>query len=340
MRRSWFVLIPIFIAFVLIFSARAFNSVGQEIARSAQAEPAGATVAPLPEGDMGLAAKYPGDAGLKRDPAVIHYDGFEDYDTPADVHKKYEFVMHTENMRLADEPANVNHGRKAMEFTLPKQEEGNAAALYRVIKEERDVLFLRYYSKFEKGYDQHGSSHNSGVISAHYFPDRQASPGKPADGRNKFWVSFETERGPWPSPGPLNVYVYHPEQRTGYGDHIYPTGKIMPAADRPVPFGSGFVPRPDIIPELDRWYCYEFMVKANTPGRRDGRIACWVDGKLIADFPNFRLRDVETLKIDIFGIALFMRPNNIRANTRWFDDVVAATSYIGPIFKEKQGTPG
>ena len=77
-------------------------------------------------------------------------------------------------------------------------------------------------------------------------------------------------------------------------------------------------------------------MKANTPDKRDGRIACWVDGKLIADFPNFRLRDVESLKIDVFGIALFMRPNNVRENKKWFDDVVAATSYIGPIVEARQ----
>lgn len=321
MRSSWRIL-------TLILSVWALRAGGQQAVVS--------EAAPLPEGDTGIAAKYPGDVGIEKDPAVVLRDGFEDYATPGDVHKKYEFVMHTENMRIAEEPANVNHGKKAIEFTLPKQKEGNAAALYRVLKEERDVLFLRFYSKFEKGYDQHGSSHNGGVISAHYFPGRQASPGKPADGRNKFWVSFETERGASPSPGPLNIYCYHPEQRTGYGDHIYPTGRITPSSAQPVPFGPGFVSRPDFIPELDRWYCYEFMVQANRPGRRDGRIACWVDGKLIADFPNFRLRDVETLKIDVFGIALFMRPNDIRANTRWFDDVVAATSYIGPIVEEKQ----
>ena len=325
MRNVWSVLTLILAASALIPAAIGPGTYGQQSAASTVA------VEPLPEGSNGLAARYPGDAGLAHDPGVIHYDGFEDYASLADVNKKYEFVMGTQNMRLTKDPANVNHGKKAMQFTLPKQEEGNAAALYRVIREERDVLFLRYYAKFEKGYDQHGSSHNSGVISAHYFPNRQASPGQPADGRNKFWVSYETERGDSPSPGRLNVYVYHPEQRTGYGDHIYPTGRIRSGPEKPLPFGPGFVSRPDIIPELDRWYCYEFMVKANTPGRHDGRIACWLDGKLIADFPNFRLRDADSLKIDIFGIALFMRPNNIRANTRWFDDVVAATSYIGPI---------
>jgi len=331
MRKPWFGPVLITGTAVLFLSAGAWGP-----ARQQSGAPPAPAIEPLPEGDAGLAAKYPGDRGLERDPAVIHFDDFEDYRTTDDVNKKYEYVMHTENMRLTRGPAEVNSGRQAVRFTLPKQEEGNAAALYRVIKEERDVLFLRYYAKFEKGYDQHGSTHNSGVISAHYFPNRVASPGKPADGRNKFWVSFETERGraDIPSPGPLNFYVYHPEQRTGYGDHIYPTGRIRSGPEKPLPFGPGFVPRPDFIPELDRWYCYEFMVKANTPGKRDGRIAGWVDGKLIADFPGFRLRDVESLKIDLFGVALFMRPNNLRENSRWFDDVVAATSYIGPIFRK------
>jgi len=48
---------------------------------------------------------------------------------------------------------------------------------------------------------------------------------------------------------------------------------------------------------LDRWYGYELMVQANTPGQRDGRVAIWIDGKLIADFLNVRLCDVNTLKI-------------------------------------------
>ena len=51
------------------------------------------------------------------------------------------------------------------------------------------------------------------------------------------------------------------------------------------------------------------MVKANTVGKRDGRIACWLDGELVADFPNLRLRDVDTLKIDRFAISLHIGSN-------------------------------
>jgi len=55
-------------------------------------------------------------------------------------------------------------------------------------------------------------------------------------------------------------------------------GVVLPNSSVPGDFGDEFVARPNVVPELGRWYCYEFMVKANTPGERDGRIACWLDG--------------------------------------------------------------
>jgi hypothetical protein len=73
------------------------------------------------------------------------------------------------------------------------------------------------------------------------------------------------------------------------------------------------------------------MLKANTPGQLDGRIAGWLDGKLVADFPNLRLRDVASLKIDRFGISFHIYSNPNGEARKWYDNVVAATSYIGPI---------
>src|SRR4051794_11233422 len=116
-----------------------------------------------------------------------------------------------------------------------------------------------------------------------------------------------------------------------WADHFFPTERVVPFDATPGNFGSDFVPRPDRVPELGRWYSYELMVKANTPGQRDGRIAMWVDGELIADFPNLRLRDTPALKIDQFTIDLHVRSNTLGVAKKWYDNVVAATSYIGPV---------
>jgi len=288
----------------------------------------------LPEGDNGIAAKHPGDVGIETDPAVVFADGFEDDVQASDLGRKWDAVYQNQDIRIATETLNVYRGNKALEFTVPQMNAELSNATDKVLSQERDVLFLRYYSKFQPPFDVVGSSHNGSSISAHYFINGQATPGVPANGMNKFLANLENWRGDvaTTSPGPLNVYVYHPEQRSQWGDHFFPTGTVLPNSSLPYAFGPEFKSRPDVTPALDRWYCYEYMVQANTAGQRNGRIAFWLDGKLLADFPNLRLRDVDTLKIDRFGLSFHIGSNPAGATKKWYDNVVAATSYIGPVF--------
>ena len=82
------------------------------------------------------------------------------------------------------------------------------------------------------------------------------------------------------------------------------------------------------------------MVKANTPGERNGHVAFWLDGKLVGDFPNLRLRDVEGLKINRASLQMSsMNKMTKKPVTMWFDDVVVATSYIGPRFNPPAKKP-
>jgi hypothetical protein len=286
----------------------------------------------LPEYNQGIAARYAGDRKIEDDPAVLFHDDFES----DDLRKRWDNTFQKSGIRIADEPENVHGGRKALEFTVPRQQ---AELSNGVVKNlgGQDVVFLRYYSKFEKGFDQVGSSHNGGILQAQAPGVPFSTPGIPADGRNKFIVSLENWRGEaaTASPGEMNVYCYHPGQRSEYGDHFFFSGKVLPNTSRPGDFGPNFVPRPGIIPELGRWYCFELMVRANTVGLRDGRIACWLDGKLVGDFPNLRFRDVDTLKINSATLCLHIRSNTVRENKKWYDDVVVATGYIGPVSTAK-----
>jgi len=288
----------------------------------------------LPEGNTGIATRHPGDVGIETDPAVIFADGFEDASLASDLGRKWDAVYQNQQIRIATESGNIYGGKKALEFTVPQQNAELSNATDKVVSPERDVLFLRYYSKFQAPFDVVGSSHNGSSISAHYFINGQATPGVPADGKNKFLVNLENWRGEvaTKSPGPLNVYVYHPEQRSQWGDHFFPTGVVLPNLSQRYDFGPEFKTRPDVTPDLDRWYCYEYMVQANTPGQRNGRIAFWLDGKLLADFQNLRLRDVDTLKIDRFGLSFHVGSNPNGATKKWYDNVVAATAYVGPVF--------
>ena len=286
----------------------------------------------LPEGNSGLAAKYPNDAGIGADSSVIFADDFESYGSASQLTTRWTEAYH--NVRIATEAGSTFRGSKALELRIPQTsaEVSNTAA--KQLAQKQDVLFFRYYSKFDSLFDVLGSSHNGASINAQFYINGQSTPGVPANGTNKFLVAFENWRDEVAAanPGRLNVYVYHPEQRSQWGDHWFPSGLILPfGGDPKAVFGPQFVTRPDIVPELGKWYSYEFMVKANTPGLRDGRVAFWLDGKLVADFTNLRLRDVSTLKIDRFSLEFHIKGNPSAETRKLYDNVVVATSYIGPV---------
>jgi hypothetical protein len=285
-----------------------------------------------PQSTPGLAAKYPGDVGIASDPAVIFADDFESYTEPAELKKNWTNVYQRDYVRLTREPGNVYAGKQALEFFSPKQSTALGNILLKVLTREVSTLHLRYYSKFDTSFDVLGSSHNGSTISAHYDVDGQATPGVPANGTNKFLASFENVRFDpnVRNPGFYLVYIYHPEQRSEYGDHFFPNGEVSPNTRLPGNFGPGFVKRPNVIPDLGRWYCHEMMLKANTPGQRDGQITLWLDGQIIADFTNLRLRDVASLTINEFSIGLHIAANTSGPTRKWYDNVVAATAYIGP----------
>lgn len=293
---------------------------------------ANAIAEPLPEGDRGISSRYPGDVGIGSDPAVIFADDFESYASSAGLTTKWTQAYPASNIRIASELGNFFSGKKALEFTVPRQSAESSGTVIKRVSPDQDVLFLRFYSKFDKGFNVVGSSHNGASISSNY-----CCPGERADGYNKFLVNYEAARYETATaiPGKLAAYVYHPEQRDLWGDYFFPTGVVSPFTALPFDFGPEFVSRPDITPELGRWYCYEVMVKANTPGLRNGRVAFWLDGKLIADFSNLRFRETNALRIDQFDLNLYVKSNTLAVARKWYDNVVAATSYIGPMRSEQ-----
>ena len=157
---------------------------------------AAAALDPLPEGDPGIAAGYPNDEGIADDPQVIFFDDFESYADPQELWNRWDNVYQIDDIRFATEPENVWAGAQSIEFTLPQQDGELSNSCDKSISPERDVMFLRYYSKFMPPFDVVGSSHNGSSISAHYFIDNgHATPGIPADGTNKFLVAYENWRG-------------------------------------------------------------------------------------------------------------------------------------------------
>jgi len=295
-------------------------------------EEAGAMLCELPEG-YGLAARYPGDAGIEKDPAVVFADGFEDIEADvmagsfeAQPGKRWDNAWGT--VRITRDPSNVHSGRQAVEITHDHPRSHGAD---RRFAEGFEVLHVRYYMKYAERFP---GCHHTGMALLGAAPGVTigSSTGVRPDGANHFTALLDAippwaREAPHP-PGYMNIYCYHMDQAREWGDLFFPTGEVYPPENAWL-FAEHFVPRPHLIAERGRWHCYELMVKVNTPGRRDGRIAFWVDGKLAGDFGNLRLRSVEELKIN--QVILSSYSSRVEPDqTLWYDDVVVATSYIGP----------
>jgi hypothetical protein len=67
----------------------------------------------------------------------------------------------------------------------------------------------------------------------------------------------------------------------------------------------------------------------------DGRLTGWINGEKVIDFPNITLRYNDALMLERFGLQFHVQSNGIRLGSGdhyvWYDHVVLATEYIGPM---------
>jgi hypothetical protein len=217
-------------------------------------------------------------------------------------------------------------GTKSLRLREPQTTSEIGNALIKNISPTRDALYMRVYARYQPNYAGIRDAHNGLGIAGKYV-----GPGIRPDGmgvNNGFLVFIEDSRYQSETePGYTNAYVYHPEQDDIYGEHWYPDGTVGNGVQD---FGTTFVVRPKIVPPTGQWISYEMLVQLNTPGSRDGRVAVWQDGTLLADWQNIRFRDTSTLKIDQINLSNGGK-SSTQQNDKWYDNLVVATSYIGPV---------
>jgi hypothetical protein len=89
-----------------------------------------------------------------------------------------------------------------------------------------------------------------------------------------------------------------------------------------------------------RWYCIETEVNLNTPGKSDGEVRIWVDGKLFAEKKGMNISGSIASPINrvMFGgwysngaAGKNPCPNPANPSIRYVDDVAISGSYIGTI---------
>ena len=89
-------------------------------------------------------------------------------------------------------------------------------------------------------------------------------------------------------------------------------------------------PWPEAIP--GKWYCVEYVGKMNTPGKANGQIKGWLDGKIVYDIQNVMIRDADTNDFTWrrWWVGPYFHGGTNQDQSSYIDSIVIATKYIGP----------
>jgi len=262
-----------------------------------------------------IAIAYPGDKGIAKDPRVLFAEDFESGSVEA-IAKRWVQISKKENFTLSDNTPPDSAGKTSIRI----KDNGHLFTHHEPV----DTVFVRFYVRF---HEQTGYIHHFVhlVADADPAPWPKGGAGETPAGDKKFSTGIEpTGRwGRYPPPGVWNFYSYWHEMKTKWGT-------VFDGRQNP------------IIP--GRWYCVEVMLKANSsPDKADGVQAFWIDGELYGSFDGIRWRSTNDLKINTFWLLYYntdqpaVHNKDPHPETRimevWFDDIVVATEYIGPICK-------
>ena len=315
------------------------------------------SVSAFPE--KGLAARYPGDVGITNDPKVIFVENFEE-DSLAALWKRWDTVGDKPGMTFSTDVPAGSKGKHSL--IMERAKGGPGAQLYGRLKNKAggwgyDRVFARYYVKFDPDCDwiHHFGPCLGGNVPATPWPSVKA--GQPTDGAKSFWTGIEPFGKSWvwdfytywcdmrgsPPRGQTwgNSFIRDPHLKVEKGKWIcieqmvqmndvgdtngeqalWIDGKLM------AHLGKGF---PKGLWTYDKF----------TPNKGGGGIR-WNHEKNGperftvpeggAPFEGYRWRTSKELNVNYVWLYIYTaQPEGHRIKV-WYDDVVVATDYIGPM---------
>jgi hypothetical protein len=307
-------------------------------------------------GEAGIAADYPGDKGIERDPRVIFVENFEEPSLDA-LKNRFESVKNAEIMSFSPIVPPGSGGQRSLLLTHVGGK-GDGGHLYRRLKPGYEKLHARFYVQFDPDC---APIHHFGTNIGGYHPATawpQGGAGERPGGDKAFTVGIEPFGKSWV----WDYYAYWCEMRGSP-----PKGQT---------WGNSFIRDPRLKVERGRWICVELMMKMNDPADSNGEMALWIDGKQVShlgkDFPKgkwvydkfipgeggegvrwneaqgaperfevsqggqpfegFRWRTAKQLNLNYLWVYLYLTQAPAGHVSRvWFDDIVVATDYIGPV---------
>ncbi len=289
----------------------------------------------------GLAGKYPQDVGIGRDPNVVFVADFEVESLDA-VQARWESVSNAEIMSLSADVPQASGGSHSLLMTHVGGR-STGGHLYRRLLPGYDRLYVRFYVKFDPNcYPIHHFVHVGGYNPPTRWP--QGGAGTRPTGDERFTTGVEPYGDAWR----WDFYSYWMAMRSSPDNRSW---------------GHDFINDPALKVERGKWVCVELMMKMNDPpSAGNGEQALWIDGqswtkngqlvshlgpglprgKWVWDsflpdsqgepFNGFRWRRTEKLNLNFLWLLLYITdapPGHV--SKVWFDHIVVAQEYIGPI---------
>jgi hypothetical protein len=271
---------------------------------------------------LGVAAAYPGDRGIDKDPAVLMATGFESMLWFSD----WSFVR--PELTFWTFASDAPHGfqpldGRALRVTIPRGENLGLDVGYDFMAKtgsEPDEIYFRYYLRLANDWMPVVDGGKLPGISGTY--GRAGWGGRKSDGKNGWSMRGSFAR--MPEPGnplrdyvTLGTYAYHAATEDVWGDEwIWDVGL------------RGLLVR-------NRWYCIEQYFRLNHVGANDAVMKAWVDGELAFERSDFRVRDIPEIKIEKVWMNVYhggTAPASADMHL-YIDNVVLARKYIGPMVR-------
>lgn len=298
----------------------------------------------LPEGNQGIAAQFQNDNGIQNHSAILFTENFEE-STINEMLARWEEKQNVSDMSFSPDVPQTSGGKQSY-LTTHTGGKGNGAHLYRRLLPGHKQVFARFYVKFDPNCAQihHFGTHLGGFNPSTPWP--QGGAGVLPEGDKRFTTGVEPFGNDWN----WDFYSYWQGMRV-HGDGNY----------WGTPFLAG-APKPKII--RGEWICVEMMVKMNDPvDESNGEQAFWINGelwrvdgqvvshagkgfpkgkwaggwwqpdsKVDTAFEGFQWRTVEDLAVNyIWTYVYITKAPRGHISKVWFDDIVVATEYIGPL---------
>ncbi len=228
---------------------------------------------------VGLAAQYAADAGLRDDPEVVFFEDFRG--TLAEVESRWNGAKFT-SIDSCDLPRVAQCARASVKGTADGGNGLGGVVGRKILPREMEDAYMRYYIKFgawaalDAGKLPGLANYDAGDGERYFSGGNGGDPVHGYDG----WTlrgSFLQPLGPRePAPGliPMGTYAYHGVMKDYYGDLWGWSGNHTDL----------HLIRPG------EWHCIEQRVKVNTPGAPDGILEVWIDGRQVLSKKDLFLR--------------------------------------------------